>query len=302
MKNKRFIILFMVALISCSKDDQKPTAPASDPNDDEIVVETQSILFDPEFTDLMDLPKDTGGQHTANPISSLLSPLGHYIYTPSGYDNNDHSYPLLVFLHGGGQRGNSFENANDLEKVLAHGPPFMINSSQWDPKFPCIVASPQIGSGNWSPSLVDGFIRHLLGNYRINKTRIYLTGLSLGGRGTWSYIGQKGNEGFVSAIVPICGSGDPSQIDKLSTVPIWAFHGAEDNIISAFNQNGSVPMVEEINQNNPVFTAKVTIYPNVGHDSWTQTYSGSGMGAESTDYSVFNMSIYNWMFQYRKEK
>lgn len=302
MKKRRFVILFIVALISCSKGDEKPPPPISDPNDDEIVVETTSILLDPEFTGLTDLPEDEGGQHIANPVADLLSPLGHYIYTPSGYGDNDMDYPLIVFLHGGGQRGNSFQDVNDLGKVLVHGPPFMIESNRWNPRFPCIVASPQISSGSWSPSMVNGFIRHLLRNYRINRTRIYLTGLSMGGRGCWSYIGQNGADGFATAMVPICGSGDPSQINNLSTVPIWAFHGAEDDIISAFTQNGSVPMVDKINENDPVFTAKVTIYPNIGHDSWIQTYSGTGRGTESTDYDAFEMSIYDWMFQYRKEE
>lgn len=302
MKKKRFVILFIVALISCSKGDDKPPPPISDPNDDEIVVETKNILFDPEFTNLTGLPKDEGGQHIANPVSNLLSPLGHYIYTPSSYDSNNMDYPLIIFLHGGGERGNSFQDANDLEKVLVHGPPFLIESNQWNPKFPCIVASPQIGSGSWSPSIVDGFIRHLLRTYRINKTRIYLTGLSMGGRGCWSYVGKNGRDGFATAMVPICGSGDPSQKNNLSTLPIWAFHGAEDDVISAFTQNGSVPMVDEINKNNPIFEAKVTIYPNIGHNSWTQTYSGTGMGTESTDYDAFEMSIFNWMFQYRKEE
>lgn len=296
-------LVLMIGLLACSDDPGSPMQPIGGEDDGPVDTEPKGIVFDAEFTDLTALPKDEGGQHLAKPVTSLLSPLGHYMYVPGGYDSNDLEYPLIMFLHGGGQTGNSFLDASELDRVLDHGPPFMIANMLWNPKFPCLVASPQITDGDWTPIQLSGFIRHLLSNYRVNKTRIYLTGLSRGGRGCWSYAGQTGLEGYASAIVPICGSGgNPSNFENLGKIPIWAFHGDQDDVISAFTQNGSVPMVEQINSMNPIHKAKVTIYPGIGHDSWTQTYNGLGMGTESADYDAFDMSIYEWMFQYRKEK
>jgi len=252
-------------------------------------------------TDLADLPADTGGTHEAKPTGSTDAGLEHYIYIPGEYDSNNLNYPLIIFLHGQGEAAN-FGGGQPLSAVTKHGPPKLIEGDDWNPSYPTIVASPQApNSGGWNSTEIHDFITYLIDTYRINPQRIYLTGLSLGGMGTWAYAGNLREDSYAAAIVPICGRYSTAAANRFITTPVWAFHGSEDRTIEAFIENGSVPMVEAINELSPDIPAKVTIYPGVGHDSWTRTYNGSGMGDESDEYDPFDMSIYDWMFQYTKE-
>lgn len=247
--------------------------------------------------DLTSLPVDTGGSQKANPHGSTGAIYGHYIYTPSDYDNNGTTYPLLVFLHGAGQVGNSQTNPDELKKVIGTGPPRMIEQNKWSPIYPMIVASPQLTSGTWNADDVHKFIEYIISNYPINTDRIYLTGYSLGAFGCFDYISQYGATAYASAIVPIAGGGNKNSGSKFTTIPVWAFHGENDNTVS---KNGSINMINAINAANPLVRAKLTLYPGVGHDSDTRTFDGTGMGTENNSYDAFNMSIYEWMFKYRK--
>jgi len=207
-------------------------------------------------------------------------------------------YPLLVFLHGSGEKGNSATDPAQLARVLKNGPPKLIQNRLWNPDYPMLVASPQAVSG-WNASEIHNFIEYLMENYRINPERIYLSGLSMGGYGTFNYLTTYGNEGYVAAAVPICGSGNPSKVEKCSQIPIWAFHGEEDTTV---RPSGSIDFVTAFNNQDPAprYAAKLTLYPGVTHNSWSRTYDGSGMGQESPDYDAFHISIYSWMFQYKK--
>ncbi|WP_372752172.1 dienelactone hydrolase family protein [Mariniflexile sp.] len=247
----------------------------------------------PNQNDLESLPIDIGGIQTENSLGSTNAIFGHYIYTPSEYNNSSDEYPLLVFLHGSGQIGNSQTNPDALKVLLWTGPPNMIAQKKWAPKYPMIVASPQLTSGSWNADDVHSFISYLISNYKINTNRIYLTGYSLGGFGCFNYISKYGSESYAKAIVPIAGGGSISSADKYTDVAVWAFHGDSDTSVS---KNYSIDMVNAINASNPNTSAKVTIYPGVGHNSDTRTFDGTGMGTESNDYDAFNMSIYDWMF------
>ena len=281
MKKLCFLIVSICFFtISCSKSDNESAISSND---------------------LENLPEDIGGLNSVKPTGSTSALFGHYIYTPSEYSENGPKYPLILFLHGSGERGNSETDPSVLDKVLIHGPSKLIENGNWHPPFPSIVVSPQLASGNWNANDIHEFIEYLIANYQINTSRIYITGLSLGGIGIWGYIGNKGDESYAAAVVPICGNGNPNNAEKFKNTPLWAFHGADDLTVKAFVENGSAPMVEAVNAINPKVKAKLTIYPGVGHDSWTRTYNGSGMGQESSDYEAFNMSIYEWMFQYKKE-
>ncbi len=300
MKTFRVNRLFFLSLfvIGCTdSDDNSGSDDQNNPSNNEKVV-----IFDAEYTGLMDLPMDEGGEHKAYPQSADAGTgLGFYAYTPGGYDENEHHYPLILFLHGSGERGTSFTFPPDqLDRVLSHGPPKLIAANNWHPAFPCLVVSPQT-EGDWSPDMVHNFIKYLIENFRVNTQRIYLTGLSMGGRGCWFYEGAKGESSFAAALVPICGRGPGEITEELLHAPFWAFHGEEDNVTSAFSNNGSFQMVTQINLNNPKFTAKLTLFPEVGHNSWDRTYDNSGMGTENMDYDPFDQSIYDWMFQYRLE-
>lgn len=268
------LFAFGIILFSCGKDENGPV----------------------DFNDLSNLPTDTGGMHTSHVLGSTETEYGYYLYTPSGYQNNGPEFPLLVFLHGSGEKGDSKNNPDDLKKVLRNGPPKMIEKKAWAPTYPMIVASPQ-SPGNWDKNKIHEFITYLIGKYQVNEKRIYVTGLSMGGYGTFSYA-SLGRESYAAAVVPICGGGWTGMAEKISELPLWAFHGLADSTVHA---SQSINMVNKINEFDPVVKPKLTLYPGVGHNSWTMTYEGTGMGKESSDSDPFDMTIYDWMFQYERE-
>ena len=201
----------------------------------------------------------------------------------------------MIFLHGAGEKGNSSEDNTFLDLVLRNGPPKLIERKEWAPKYPMIVVSPQCHDGGWNGTKIHEFIKFILANYNVNKNRIYITGLSMGGYGTFDYITTTADSCYAAAAVPICGGGNSGKVEGMKHIPTWAFHGDADNTVSV---NSSIKMIDAINAKNPPIKAKLTIYPGIGHNSWSMTYDGSGMGTESSEYDAFNMDIYNWLFQY----
>lgn len=245
------------------------------------------------------LPVDKGGIHQAKPLGSTKAPYGYYVYTPSYYNEIENVvFPLLIFLHGATEKGNSKESAENLNKILIHGPPLLIEEAVWNPSNAMVVISPQCHEGGWNAAKLKDFVEYILTGYKINVKRIYITGLSMGGMGTFGYIGTHGDASFVAAAVPISGSGTLSQAENFYKTPVWAFHG---DIDSTMPYRGSIDMAAEINRYHPKVDAKVSIYPGVGHDSWTRTYDGSGMGEESPDYAPFDQDIFDWMLQYERD-
>lgn len=259
---------------------------------------TNKIDSNEKTSDLEPLTEDTGGYQVENILGSTDAVYGHYIYTPSDYNKNSNTtYPLLVFLHGGGQIGNSETNPDALKVLLNTGPPKLINKKEWAPKYPMIVASPQ-STGRWEPKKIHDFISYLIINYNININRIYLTGYSMGGNGCFNYISEYGADAYATAIVPIAGGGNPNTGNKFNTISVWAFHGDNDTTVS---HTKSINMINAINFANPKVKAKLTIYPGVAHNSDTRTFDNSGMGTESNNYDAFNMTIYDWMLLYKKD-
>jgi predicted peptidase len=243
------------------------------------------------------LPVDSGGTQTAVSHLSTTAPYGHYLYLPGGYRADGPEYPLLVFLHGAGEKGDSSTNPATLDKVLVHGPPRLIREGHWAPSLPMIVASPQCHDGGWNATKLHDFITYLLATYRIDPSRIYMTGLSMGGYGTFAYCTAKGADAYVAAVVPICGGGSTGQAGNMAQIPTWAFHGDADSTVSVTN---SINMIAAINTAHPTIPARLTIYPGVGHDSWTRTYNGSGMGTERADYDPFTEDVFEWMLRYQR--
>ena len=147
-------------------------------------------------------------------------------------------------------------------------------------KFPFVVISPQCPQDTWwVPPALEAFIDSIQRRYRIDSARIYVTGLSMGGFGTWE-LAERHPERY-AAVIPICGGGDTSRADHLRNLPVWAFHGAQDDVVPL---SGSKDMIDAIKAagGNPRFT----IYPQAGHDSWTETYA--------------NDEIYSWLLQQRR--
>lgn len=250
------------------------------------------------YYSLTNLPADSGGSHISYPLGTTESPYGYYVYTPTYYGEHEELvYPLLIFLHGAGEKGNSENDPTILNRVLRNGPPDMIEKDEWKPRYPLLVVSPQCHDGGWQADKVKEFVNYLLENYDVNVRRIYLTGLSMGGYGSFSYVGKYGNESLIAATVPICGGGNTRQAESFKEIPLWAFHGEDDNTVLP---QKSIDMVDTINAIGPNIRAKLTLFPNIAHNSWDYAYEGTGMGRENPDYDEFNKDIYTWMFQYER--
>jgi predicted peptidase len=187
--------------------------------------------------------------------------LRYLLYLPEDYDRDPgKDWPLILFLHGSGERG------DDLETVKNYGLAKKLES--W-PDCPFIVVSPQCPAGlAWffKFDALTGLLDLIEQNYRVDRQRVYLTGLSMGGNGTWE-LATLHPERF-AAIAPICGRGiSLSPMEQLKEMPIWVFHGAKDPVVPI---SESERMVEGLrNIGNEV---RFTVYPDAGHNSWTATY------------------------------
>ncbi len=208
--------------------------------------------------------------------------LNYLLFLPRGYEAQaDKRWPLMLFLHGAGERG------SDIWLVAKHGPPKIVAEK---PDFPFIVVSPQCPSGKtWADDELLALLDDIEAKYAVDKSRVYLTGLSMGGYGTWS-LGIAHPDRF-AAIVPICGGGDPLKIllpdpkraEALKTLAVWAFHGGKDPVV---NLGESQRMVEALKK----FGCRevdLTVFPEAGHDSWTEAYA--------------NPKLYEWLLQHERK-
>ena len=187
--------------------------------------------------------------------------------------NQKEKFPLLVFLHGSGERG------TDLEMVKNHSP-FTYKSLI---KKPIAILAPQCPENIWwDTNAVYHLILDIASKYNIDKTRIYLTGLSMGGWGTWK-LSEEHPELF-AAIAPVCAPADrlmKIQAEKLNTIPIKIYHGALDDIVTP---NQSIEMYLELKKSNP--NTELIIFSKDNHNSWDSTYS--------------NPDFYTWLLEQHK--
>ena len=199
--------------------------------------------------------------------------LSYLLFLPSDYDAaSDKTWPLIVFLHGAGERG------SDLQKVKVHGIP-KVAEQQAD--FPFIAVSPQCPVETWWGQHVDalnGLLDETLANYKVDERRVYLTGLSMGGYGTWAW-STAYPERF-AAIAPVCGGGNPAKAVALRNMPTWVFHGARDTVVPLKRSQEMVDAMK-VAGGDP----KLTVYPDAGHDSWTESYA--------------NAKLYEWFLQHQ---
>ncbi len=206
---------------------------------------------------------------------TVKAKFNYLISLPEDYEEKA-KHPLMLFLHGAGERG---ENQLDLVKI--HGPPKLIARGK---RFPCVVVSPQCPLDRWwDAAELSALLDHIEANYKIDKRRIYVTGLSMGGYGTWS-LAMREPDRF-AAIAPICGGGNTWAIDYLDkiTAAIWAFHGAKDTVIPVSELHAM-----QAAQRERGVEMKITIYPEVEHDSWTKAYEDSD-------------ELFNWLFSHSRE-
>ena len=202
----------------------------------------------------------------------------YLLYVPEDFGKTNKKYPLLMFLHGSGEVG------TDLNKVTANGPPKLVINSQNKTKLPklfeFVIVSPQNTNNWWSSGSLNEILDEVISNYSIDTNRVYLTGLSLGGFGTWNLASDHPER--IAAAAPVCGNGlYATSLANIITVPVWAFHGGSDLTVPLAGDQETVDAVRKLGGD-----VKFTVYPGVGHDSWTQTYN--------------NPELYDWFLQHNK--
>jgi gliding motility-associated-like protein len=215
--------------------------------------------------------------------------IGYWEYLPADYNSNSNNYPIVIFFHGMGERGNG---TTDLPTVAYNGPPkYVVEGYQ----FPFILISPQLKSayGSWPVWYMDEVVEHVRTYLRVDPSRIYITGLSLGGGGAWEYVANFPQK--VAALAPICGGYNTLSwacTYRANNIPIWAFHGDADTVVPI---SRTTNMINAINACTPAIipTPKYTIYPGVWHDSWNNAYR--------TDNSLHTPNVYEWMMQQVKQ-
>ena len=187
-----------------------------------------------------------------------LTEMKYLKYLPPSYDSSEVEWPLLLFLHGAGERG------DDLEMVKVHGPPKMIAQGR---DFPYVVISPQCPEDVWwSIETLHALINEVVETHRIDMSRIYVTGLSMGGYGSWELAYTYPD--LFAAVAPICGMGDPGKAHLMKGIPTWVFHGAKDEIVPLVRSQEMVDALEEAGSN-----VRFTIYPEAGHvGAWVNAY------------------------------
>jgi len=216
---------------------------------------------------------DLRGQQTAQ---KYFREIDYLLYLPDGYSENPtKKWPLMVFLHGSGNAG------SNIDMVRRGGIPGLIDQGK---QFPFVVISPQSQEQKWNITDLKHLLISEVNKYRIDTDKIYLTGLSMGGTGTWDFVVAYPE--FFAAIIPICGNTSEKALEnafQLRHTPVWCFHGADDEVIKP---SVSKNMIDSLRKYNP--EAKLTIYPNIRHDSWTKTYNDD--------------AVFEWMLQQTRYK
>src|SRR5882724_10143902 len=205
----------------------------------------------------------------------------YLLFLPRGYDaRGTNRWPVIVFLHGAGERG------ADAWSTTVHGPTKYIEKH---PEFPFILVSPVCPQGHkWSDEVVLGALDEVTANYAVDTNRIYLTGLSMGGYETWS-LATMFPERF-AAVAPICGGegnigivlsgSERVKVTALRRLPVWAFHGGKDTTVAWEESDRMIKALQKLGAKD----VKLTLYPDLPHNSWTITYD--------------NPELYEWFLKH----
>jgi predicted peptidase len=195
--------------------------------------------------------------------TTVHAKVSYLAFLPKSYSAKGAPVPLIIFLHGSGERG------SDLNKVKAWGPPAV---AEQDPSFPFMVVSPQAPEGEWwHARLLKGMIDDVLAKYNVDRSRVYLTGLSMGGYGAWDLAISYPQ--YFAAIAPVCGGGNTIRIAQMKNVPTWVFHGLKDDAVP---EQESARMVAALKAAGG--DVKYTMLPEAGHvDAWVHAYGEAGL-------------------------
>lgn len=207
-----------------------------------------------------------------DPQIARQEPMPHLLYLPRAYgaDGGGRRWPVVLFLHGSGESG------HDLERVKKHGPPKLVSEGK---QFPFILVSPQTDHG-WKPEELGKLLDSIESQYAVDRSREYVTGLSMGGFGTWEMLAAFPNR-FAAAVM-ICGGGNPEYAGKIKGTPLWVFHGEKDDVVPIQRSQTAVEAIKELNGD-----VQFTSYPETRHDSWTATYN--------------NPKVYRWMLKHTRK-
>ena len=201
--------------------------------------------------------------------------FGYAQYLPKDFNENQ-KYPLVLFLHGAGERG------EDLDVACRHG--FMKHVRESDAEYPFMIVAPQCPYekywGCYTESLL-AFLDYICETLPVDTDRIYLTGLSMGGTGTWM-LAMAAPERF-AAIAPVCGSGISWYGVALKDIPIFIYHGDCDDTVPI---DDSIAMVKSVNQCGG--NAQIKILYGVKHNAWNAAYRGD--------------ELYTWLLSHKKQK
>ncbi len=212
-------------------------------------------------------------QQTAKRFEKQITISYNYLmYLPKDYQKTKDKYPLLIFLHGSGERG------SNIELVKKNGVPKLIEDGK---DFPFIVVSPQCPDGSWwNSQVINEMLNTIIAENRVDESRIYITGLSMGGYGTWEMITTFPQR--FAAAAPICGGGNPTLARFSHGTPVWAFHGGKDEVVPMKQSLDMIEVLQSVGDD-----VKLTVYPEAGHDSWTEAYN--------------NPKLYEWFLSHKKK-
>ena len=217
--------------------------------------------------------------------------LNYRLLKPADFDP-DKKYPLVIFLHGAGERG--ADNAAQLTHCMAQ-----FCTPEHRQKYPCYVLAPQCpeeqkwADVDWSsdtPAFPEKISRSLgltfavvdsmLADAAITKSRVYIAGLSMGGYGTWDALARRPE--LFAAGIPICGGGDVETVSAFKDIPVWCFHGADDRAVNVERSRTMIAALKAAGGE-----PRYTEYPGVGHNSWTQTFD--------------NEETFQWLFAQKRQ-
>ncbi|WP_136024916.1 carboxylesterase family protein [Microbacterium sp. K27] len=219
----------------------------------------------------------TPASHSSDVHDGEPSPadsLRYLVHLPNDYETDpDRLWPLVLFLHGAGERG------SDVDLAAVHGPPRLADAGH---EFPFILVTPQCPeSSQWVAELttLSVLLDEVAAAHRIDPARVAVTGLSMGGFGTWS-LAVRYPDRF-AAIAPICGGLWMQSAAPIRALPTWAFHGDADDVVPISATEQIVAELRSLDAD-----VRFTRYAGVGHDSWTETYA--------------NPELYSWLLSHRQ--
>jgi predicted peptidase len=220
------------------------------------------------------------GVQTPEVFAAAGKQMGYLLYLPADYGKDPAKrWPVILFLHGSGEAGNG---TTEVGKTRIHGPPKIADAEKG--KFGFVVVSPQNPpKQRWEPAAVKALLDDVLAHYKqADPDRVYLTGLSLGGFGSWAT--ATAYPDAFAAVAPVCGGGNPSAADRIKNLPIWVFHGDLDKAVPV---DLSVKMVDALKAAGAK-DVQFTRYPDKPHDCWTATYE--------------NPKLYEWFLSHARGK